>query len=92
LELPLLSLLRLAAAAHLLFPFLLLARSKNGLSWVPRIVLSREFVSPGDMKEMHGGRDFPVLLEETAAGMTFICFLEETDKGPSAVGLRFLWS
>jgi hypothetical protein len=68
LELPLLSLPRPAAAAHLLFPFLLLARSKNGLLWVPRIVLSRESVSPGGTKEMRGRRDFPILLEETAAG------------------------
>jgi hypothetical protein len=49
-------------------PFPLLARSKNGLLWVPRIVLSRGSVYPGDMKEMRGRRDFPVLLEETAAG------------------------
>jgi hypothetical protein len=47
---------------------LLLARSNNGLPWVPLLVLSRESASPQHLEEKQGRRDFLILLLETAAG------------------------
>jgi hypothetical protein len=36
--------------------------------WGPRMVVSREYASPGEMKEKRRRQDFPVILKETATG------------------------
>jgi hypothetical protein len=62
--------------------------AQNDLLWGPRVVLSRELLPPRDLKENGGDDISPSPAGDRCGDKSFIRLLQETDKGPSAGGLK----